>query len=71
MERRLQRILSDAYTLQAEYEETVFSLPVSTNTTSDLSEIGHELSQLRERESDSDNDSTTDSFVSATEVRDS
>ena len=69
MEKRLQRILKDAYTLQAEYEETVFSLPVSGLSSSDLNEVSSELSLYKERLSDSDNDSTTDSFVSATEVR--
>ncbi|XP_072015769.1 mitoguardin 2-like [Amphiura filiformis] len=69
MEQRLQRILSDAYSLQAEYEETVFSLPVSVLSSSDLNEMSGELSLYKERRlSDSDNDSTTDSFVSATEL---
>ncbi len=69
MEQRLQRILSDAYSLQAEYEETVFSLPVSVLSTSDLNEMSSDLSLYKERRlSESDNESTTDSFVSATEV---
>ena len=69
MTRSLERLLSGAYHLQEECEDVALSIPNLAFTPSEMRDIAEEISTMRrQREAEEETSSSTDSFVSATEV---
>ena len=65
----LEKLLTSVYHLQEECEGVALSMPNLAFTSSEMRSIADEISTLREQRERDEDASSTDSFVSATEVR--